>query len=142
MMMGFVSAISASLAVIVLITVSALLGFISSIMPQHGIKRVDDYQYILVLKYEFISEKGLQELSDHVANIELENQMKLKSVKPLCNYGFDRPEREMQEIVTFNFLILEKYYLTGDVVVKNSLASSYNQGVNYCSVYIEFEPAN
>jgi|GEM_PF-5948458 len=136
-MIGFVSAISASLAVIILITVSSLLAYVSSILPKTGIKQIDDTHYQYVMGNIFVSHKTLSELSLLVTDIEVANSITLVSHRPVCNFSFNRPEREMLEVATFNFLSLKQFY-SGEIDVLDIAIESYDSGFNFCYLDMYF----
>lgn len=136
-MIGFVSAISASLAVIILITVSSLLGYVDSILPKTGIRKVTDTHYQYVMGNIFLSQGGLNNLTLLISDLETEKKIILTSHRPVCNFGFNRPEREMLEVVTFNFLKVKQFY-SGEVDVLGAKTESYNSGFNFCYLDIYF----
>ena len=136
-MIGFVSAISASLAVIILITVSSLLGYVNSILPKKGVKKIDDTHYQYVMGNIFVREEALNQLTLLVSEIESENNIVLQSNRPVCNFGFNRPEREMIEVATFNFLKIKQYY--GDEVsILGVKTEEYEAGFNFCYLDVYF----
>ncbi len=136
-MIGVVSAISASLAVIILVTVSSLLGYVGSILPKTGIKKVSDNHYKYIMNNVFVGASVLDTLTLTIDGIESKNNIALQSHRPVCNFGFNRSEREMIEIVTFNFLKINKYY-EDDVEVLNAKTESYEGGINYCYLDLKF----
>jgi hypothetical protein len=136
-MIGFVSAISASLAVIILITVSSLLGYVNSILPKKGIKKIDETHYQYIMGNVFVGQEPLNQLTLLISEIEEKNDVVLMSNRPVCNFGFNRSEREMIEIATFNFLKIKKYY--GDQVnVLRIHTEEYEAGFNYCYLDVYF----
>jgi len=140
MMIGFVSAISASLAVIILITVTSLLAYIDSIFPRIGLRKINDLHYQYVMGELFVENSSLSELSLKINLLENEEGVILKSHKPICNYGFNRPEREMLEIVTFNYLKILKFY-EDDISVQGVDVELYEAGFNYCYIDLLFTKA-
>ncbi|MFD2176921.1 hypothetical protein [Veronia pacifica] len=107
-MIGFVSALSASLAIIILVTISALIGYIESIFPTHGLIKVDETKYRYVMKGYYVDEALLREVIIAVDNLGLTE--KVGSYQTGCNYGFNTSEREMTVIPTFNYVTLNQYF--------------------------------
>jgi hypothetical protein len=136
-MIGFVSAISASLAVIILITVSSLLGYVNSILPKKGIKKIDETHYQYIMGNVFVGQKPLNQLTVLISEMEVTNEITLISSRPICNFGFNRPEREMIEIATFNFLKIKQYY-GAEVNVLDIKTESYESGFNFCYFDMRF----
>ena len=60
-MIGFVSAISASLAIIILVVISSLIGYVQSIMPAKGLIKIDELTYRYVMEGKFIEDKLIEE---------------------------------------------------------------------------------
>ena len=137
-MIGFVCAISASLAVVILITVSSLLGYVDSILPKAGLKKITDTHYQYSMGNVFINPDKLNVLTASISAIEEKNNISLQSQRPVCNYGFNRPEREMLEVVTFNFLRVNHYY-GKQIDVLSAKLENYESGINYCYLDIHFE---
>lgn len=137
-MIGFVSAISGALAVIILMTVSALVGYIDSIAPRVGLAKISDLQYAYVMKNIFIRNDSMVEFSLIVSDIEEKEKISLNSVKIVCNYGFNLSEREVDEILTYNYVRLNLWYKdTVDVEKVNSIY--YGQAINYCEINMMFD---
>jgi len=136
-MIGFVSAISASLAVIILVTVSSLLGYVGSILPKTGIKKIDETHYQYIMDNVFVGISSLDTLTLTIDALETKNNIALESHRPVCNFGFNRSEREMVEIVTFNFLKINQYY-EEDVQVLSAKTEVYDLGINYCYLDLKF----
>ena len=136
-MIGFVCAISASLAVIILITVSSLLGYVDSILPKGGLIEITENHYRYSMTNVFISAEKLDALTLAIGSIEARKNMTLQSQRPVCNYGFNRPEREMLEVVTFNFLKVSHYYGEG-VNILSAKVEEDQSGINFCYLDIFF----
>jgi hypothetical protein len=136
-MIGFVSAISSALAVIILITITSLLGYVNSFLPKTGLQKINDYHYNYIMGGMFVGQERLNSLTLKVAELEAANNMVLATSRPVCNFGFNRPEREMNEVATFNFIKTKQYY-RGEVNVLNIRTEEYNGGFNYCYLDIRF----
>jgi hypothetical protein len=140
-MIGFVCAISSSLAVIILITISSLLGYLNSILPSTGFKKINETHYQYITGNVFLGGDAMVKLTIGIDDLEKNNNMILLSHRTVCNYGFNRSEREMAEIVTFNFLKIKQYYRE-DPRVLNAKTENHDSGINYCYVDINFNSAS
>jgi hypothetical protein len=135
--MGFVGAISASLAVIILIAVSSLVAYIDAIAPRVGLSKIADLQYSYVMKNIFVRNESMVELSLIVNGIEEKQKIALNSVKLNCNYGFNLSEREVDEIVTYNYIKLNLWYKE-TVNVEKVNSSYFPDAINFCQIDLVF----
>ena len=138
MMMGFVGAISASLAIIILIAVSSLVAYVDAIAPRVGLSKVADLQYRYIMKNAFVRNESMVDLSLVIDNLEKDNNISLISVKPICNYGFNLSEREVDEIVTYNYIKLTMWYKSS-VSVEVALSNYFGDAINYCQIDLMFD---
>jgi hypothetical protein len=137
-MIGFVCAISASLAIIILITISSLLGYINSVIPKEGLLKISEFHYNYTMDNVFIQASVLAEMTLAIDSLELSNDFDLKYYRAGCNYGFNRVENEMTEIATFNFVRIHQFY--GDQVnVEPVEVRYYDEGINTCYIDVYFE---
>jgi hypothetical protein len=86
----------------------------------------------------YIQESVLAELTLFINSYELSNNLKLKSYRPGCNYGFNRVENEMTEIATFNFIGIHQFY-SDKINVEPIEVRSYDEGINTCYIDVYFE---
>ena len=84
-MIGFVSAISASLAIIILVVISSLIGYVQSIMPAKGLIKIDELKYRYVMEGKFIEDKLIEEVVVQIENAGLASRV--VSYQTGCNYG-------------------------------------------------------
>lgn len=108
-MIGFVSAISASLAIIILVVISALIGYVQSIMPAKGLIKVNETKYRYVMEGKFINSELLELVVIEIENTGIANRV--ISYQNGCTYGFNTKKREMEEVSTYNYLVLNQYFL-------------------------------
>ncbi|TYL48406.1 hypothetical protein [Marinomonas sp. IMCC 4694] len=136
-MIGFVSAISASLAIIILVVISALIGYVQSIMPAKGLIKINDLKYRYVMEGKFIENKLLEVIVIEIENAALSHRV--VSYQTGCSYGFNTKKREMQEISTYNYLVLNQYFLNS---MKIETTNNYEttEVLNTCYVDINFYP--
>ncbi|MBR7889799.1 hypothetical protein J9B83_12740 [Marinomonas sp. A79] len=107
-MIGFVSAISASLAIIILVVISSLIGYVQSIMPAKGLVKIDENKYRYVMEGKFVNPDLLE-----LVVIEIESAgiaSRVTSYQNGCSYGFNTKQREMEEVATYNYLVLNQYF--------------------------------
>jgi hypothetical protein len=137
-MIGFVCAISASLTIVILITISSLLGYIDSMIPKHSLTKVSEFHYHYSMDSVFIEESALKNLTLLVNSLEVNNQLRIMSYRPGCNFGFNRSEKEMTEIATFNFIRMEQFY-KNKFSIQSIKIDTYSNGINNCYVDVYFE---
>jgi hypothetical protein len=136
--MGFVGAISASLAVIILIAVSSLVAYVDAIAPRVGLSKISDLHYRYVMKNVFVRNDSMVELSLLISDIEEKEKISLQVVKPMCNYGFNMSQREIEEIVTYNYIKLNLWYK--ETVDVEKVDSFYlDNSINYCQMDFTFK---
>ena len=132
-MIGFVSALSASLAIIILVTISALVGYIESIFPTHGLIKINESKYRYVMKGYYIDEKLLREVILTIDDVGLTE--KVGSYQTGCNYGFNTSEREMTVIPTFNYVTLNQYFASS-MPIDNIMVIEEKGQINTCFIDI------
>lgn len=136
-MIGFVSAISSALAVIILVVIASLLGYIQSILPPEGLIKINEVKYRYIMDGYYLENKFLQQVVVEVENLGLSDRV--ISYQPGCNYGFNTDERQMTEIPTFNYIILTKYF--GETIpIDSIIIDEQSQAINNCFVDINLSP--
>ena len=108
-----------------------------SILPKGGLIEITENHYRYSMTNVFISAEKLDALTLAFGSIEARKKMTLQSQRPVCNYGFNRPEREMLEVVTFNFLKVSHYYGEG-VNILSAKVEEDQSGINFCYLDIFF----
>lgn len=126
-MIGFVAAITASLAVIILVVIASLIGFVQSIMPTKGIIKIDELTYRYNMVTPYVSREMLNELVLTVSDMSFSDR--IKSYQNGCNYGFNASEYEMKHIATYNYIATNQYF-----------SGSYP--VDHITLYIETDKFN
>lgn len=132
-MIGFVAAITASLAVIILVVISSLIGFVQSIMPSSGIIKIDDLTYRYNLQTPYVNRKLLQDLVLTVSDMSFAGR--IKSYQTGCNYGFNADEYEMKHIATYNYLAVHQFF-EGSYPVEHINLLSQPDKMNNCFIDI------
>jgi hypothetical protein len=107
-MIGFVAAITASLAVIILVVIASLIGFVQSIMPTSGIMKIDTLTYRYNLKTPYLNREKLQDLVLTISDMSFSDR--IKSYQTGCNYGFNANEYEMTQISTYNYIAIHQFF--------------------------------
>ena len=106
-MIGFVSAITASLAVIILVVISSLIGFVQSIMPSTGMVKISQVTYRYNQQTPYINEDILHDLVVTAEKMQISSRIKAFQIG--CNYGFNASQYEMKHIATYNYIVINKY---------------------------------
>lgn len=138
-MVGFVSAISAALAIIILVVMSALIGYVKSILPESGLIKIDENKYRYIQEEIYLTDKVIGEVELQLSQLGI--AQRLKSYQVGCNYGFNMPERQAFEISTFNYLTINKYFDDAIEVGKIEIFKS-QEGINTCYMDINLRPGN
>lgn len=136
-MIGFVSAISASLAIIILVVISSLIGYVQSIMPAKGLIKIDELTYRYVMEGKFIEDKLIEEVVVQIENAGLASRV--VSYQTGCNYGFNTVEREMLEVSTYNYLVLNQYFQES-MKIGNTNNYEALEVINTCYIDINLRP--
>lgn len=136
-MVGFVSALSASLAIIILVALSALISYIQSILPEKGLIKIDENTYRYIQEEVYSSEDVLKDI---ILQLELLGLTpRLKSYQAGCSYGFNLNDRAAIETATYNYLMLNQYF--GETIQIDAIKSfSENKQINTCFVDINLYP--
>jgi len=141
-MIGFVCAISAALCIIILITISSLLGYIQTVIPTQGLNKIDELHYYFSTEDTLFQRDGLREITLAVNTLETENKFTLSSLRPGCNYGFNRTQKYMAQTATFNYIRINKFYqndLENTFTIQPIKIDNYEQGINTCYVDLYFK---
>lgn len=136
-MIGFVSAISASLAIIILVVISSLIGYVQSIMPAKGLIKVDDLKYRYVMEGKFINDELLQNVIIEIDNAGFASRV--TSYQTGCTYGFNTKQREMLEVSTYNYLVLNQYF-SNSIAISNINNFKADEVFNTCFIDINLRP--
>jgi hypothetical protein len=135
-MIGFVSALTASLSVIILVVLAALIGFVESILPEAGLIKINDYKYRYIQENAFIEADLINKL---VLQVEAMKLMKdVKSYQVNCQFGYNQSYRQASEIATYNYLAITDY-LGGNVLVGNIGIIESKEGLNSCFIDINMK---
>lgn len=142
-MIGFVAAITASLAVIILVVIASLIGFVQSIMPTTGVVKIDEFTYRYNLKTPYVNQEILQELVLTVSDMSFSDR--IQSYQNGCNFGFNANEKEMKHIATYNYIMTHQFF-AGSYPVDHINIISQNKKMNSCFIDIhvirERDPAS
>lgn len=136
-MIGFISAISSALAVIILVVISSLLAFVQAMMPATGIVRLSDVKYRYVMESSYINPELIREVIIQSENIGIGDRV--ISYQNGCNYGFNANERQMLEISTFNYISLAQYF-DGTVPIESMYLFEEKEVLNSCFIDINLSP--
>ncbi|WP_114764656.1 hypothetical protein [Vibrio rhodolitus] len=136
-MIGFVSAISSALAVIVLVVIATLLAFVQAIMPTTGLVRINDVKYRYVMESSYIEPQLIREviLKTEVAGID----DRVISYQNGCTYGFNSSERQMTEISTYNYITMTQYF-DDAIPVAPMYTIAEKEVFNTCFIDINLNP--
>ena len=88
-MVGFIGALSSSLAILILVFITLLLGYIDSMLPEKSIFQLSEATYRYPLKSYFITNAFKPEMEDLIKNHQKNTKQTVKSVKIGCTAGFD-----------------------------------------------------
>lgn len=132
-MIGFVAAITASLAVIILVVIASLIGFVQSIMPTTGVVKIDEFTYRYNLKTPYVDQEILQELVLTVSDMSFSDR--IQSYQNGCNFGFNANEKEMKRIATYNYIMTHQFF-AGSYPVDHINIISQNKKMNSCFIDI------
>ncbi len=136
-MIGFVSAISSALAVIILVVISSLLGFVQAMMPASGIVRLSEVKYRYVMESSYLNADMIREVIIQSDILGIGDR--IISYQNGCNYGFNAEERQMTEISTFNYISLTQYF-EGTVPVESMYTFVEKNVINSCFIDINLSP--
>ncbi|WED20667.1 hypothetical protein L3Q72_08385 [Vibrio sp. JC009] len=136
-MIGFVAAITASLAVIILVVISSLIGFVQSIMPTTGLIKIDEVTYRYNLQTPYVSREVLKDLVLTVDGMSFNDRV--KSYQTGCNFGFNTNENEMVHIATFNYISLNQFF-AGSYPIEHINVVSQDDRMNSCFIDIHLFP--
>lgn len=136
-MIGFVAAITASLAVIILVVIASLIGFVQSIMPTSGLIKIDELTYRYNLQTPYVSQEILKDLVLTVNDMSFGHR--IKSYQTGCNYGFNTNEYEMKRIATFNYIATNQFFSGGYAVDKINIETQ-TEKMNNCFIDIHLFP--
>ncbi|GLO63423.1 hypothetical protein MACH09_39310 [Vibrio sp. MACH09] len=132
-MIGFVAAISASLAVIILVVIASLIGFVQSIIPTTGLVKIDELTYRYNMQTPYVTRELLTDLVLTVGDMSISDR--IKSYQTGCNYGFNTNEYEMTRIATFNYIATNQFF-AGSYPVDNIKVVSQQDKMNSCYIDI------
>ncbi|MDV7105620.1 hypothetical protein R3X26_14530 [Vibrio sp. TH_r3] len=136
-MIGFVAAITASLAVIILVVISSLIGFVQSIMPTTGIIKIDELTYRYNQKSPYVSKEILQDLVLTANDMSFGDR--IKSYQNGCSYDFNANEYEMRHIATYNYIATSQFF--GDSFhVDHIKVIAEPEKINSCFIDIHVSP--
>lgn len=137
-MIGFVAAISASLAVITLVVISSLIAYIESILPEKGLIKINDSKYRYVMDRQFVNSELISLVVIKVDEVLAESKERVVSYQTGCTYGFSKSKREVEEVSTYNHLVLSQYFLES-VPVINSNSFQEDEVINTCYIDINIK---
>lgn len=107
-MIGFVSALSASLAIMVLVVLSALIGYVQSILPSTGMIKISENKYRYFQKTIYLDAPLINEVVLQVETLGMTNRV--TSYQSGCDHGFNHSDRQAFEVSTYNYLTLNNYF--------------------------------
>ncbi|WP_413283051.1 hypothetical protein [Vibrio sp. MA40-2] len=136
-MIGFVAAITASLAVIILVVISSLIGFVQSIMPTTGIIKIDELTYRYNQKSPYVSKEILQDLVLTANDMSFGDR--IKSYQNGCSYDFNANEYEMRHIATYNYIATHQFF-DGAFPVEHIKIIAESEKINSCFIDIHVYP--
>lgn len=132
-MIGFIAAISASLAIIVLVVVASLIGYVQSILPSKGLIKINEEKYRYIMEGTFVNANLLSEIILQIETVGVSGRV--KSYQNGCNYGFNVNKRDVDEISTYNYLVMNQFF--GDALKVDSIVDEVeNEKFNVCFVDI------
>lgn len=136
-MIGFISAISACLAIITLVVISSLIGYIQSITPSKGLIKIDDSKYRYIMEGKFVSDDLIKTVLLEIESIDLSSRV--ISYQTGCSYGFNTNKREVEEVSTYNYLILSQYF-SGSISIDTTNNFEADEVINTCYIDINLRP--
>jgi len=135
-MIGFVSALTASLSVIILVVLAALIGFVESILPEAGLIKINDYKYRYIQENPFIETDLINKVVLEIESMKLLEDVKSYQVN--CQFGYNQSYRQASEIATFNYLTITNY-LGDNALVGNIGIVESKDGLNTCFIDINIK---
>ena len=132
-MIGFVSAISAALAVIVLVVIATLLSFIDSLLPPVGLVKISEVKYRYIMEGYYVNDRFLEGVVREMEHLDL--SARIVSYQPGCFYGFNAGERSMTEIPTFNHIMMGQYF-DSSVAIEPIITYAQTDIINRCFIDI------
>ncbi|ROV59503.1 hypothetical protein EGH82_13465 [Vibrio ponticus] len=136
-MIGFVSAISSALAVIVLVVIATLIAFVQAIMPETGLVKINDEKYRYVMESSYVDANLIREVIMQSEVIDIDQRV--ISYQNGCNYGFNSTQRQMEEIGTFNYIKMTQYF-ADSVPVAPMFTIEESEMFNTCFIDINLSP--
>lgn len=132
-MIGFVSALSASLAIIILVALAALIAYVNSILPAVGLIQVSETKYRYIQADTYTTPALLNDIVIKVDQLGL--SPRVTSYQAGCNYGFNLEHRTADEVATYNYLTMGKFF--GQTVKMGSIEMyQEKEKINACFVDI------
>lgn len=132
-MIGFVSAISASLALIILVSIASLVAYVQSILPAYGLVKINDDKYRYYMEGQFINQALLEEIVGQAYNLGISDR--ITSYQNGCLYGFNLNKDGADQVSTFNYIVMNQFF-QDSVPVGNILAMVDESKMNTCFVDI------
>jgi len=137
-MIGFVSAISASLAVIILVSLASLVAFVQSILPASGLVKINDNKYRYVMEGQFLKNVLIEEVVTQIYNHGLSSRV--ETYQNGCNFGFNIDKQQSHQISTYNYIVMNGFFQESTPVLE--IVEEVEKGkINVCFIDINLKPA-
>jgi hypothetical protein len=137
-MIGFVSAISASLAVIILVSLASLVAFVQSILPASGLVKINDNKYRYVMEGQFLKNDLIEEVVTQIYNHGL--SARVETYQNGCNYGFNIDQQQSHQISTYNYIVMNGFFQESTPVLE-IVEETEKSKINVCFIDINLKPA-
>jgi hypothetical protein len=132
-MIGFVSAISASLAIIILVSLASLIAYVQSILPSYGLVKISDDKYRYYMDGQFVKPALIEDIVTQAYNLGISDR--ITSYQNGCLYGFNLNQEAADQISTFNYITMNQFF-QDSVPVGSILALLDESKINACFVDI------
>jgi len=137
-MIGFVSAISASLAVIILVSLASLVAFVQSILPASGLVKINDNKYRYVMEGQFLKNDLIEEVVTQIYNHGLSTRV--DNYQNGCNYGFNVDQQQSHQISTYNYIVMNGFFQESTPVLE-IVEETEKSKINVCFIDINLKPS-
>lgn len=137
-MIGFVAAISASVAFMILVALASLVSYTQSLLPSYGLIQVSESKYRYIMENQFVKPTTLEEIVAQIYKLGVADAV--TSYQNGCYYGFNLKEDEADRISTFNFITLNAFFQSS-IPVASILRELDETKINSCFVDINVNPA-
>lgn len=135
-MVGFIGALSSSLAILILVFITLLLGYIDSMLPEKSLFQLSEATYRYPLQSYFITDAFKPEMEDLIKNHQNNTKQTVKSVNIGCTAGFDMSNESAMNIMVYNTIKLTSFNLSVPVIMEREVTDKPEQ-LNYCFIDLE-----